>query len=202
MGGLRPELAAEARVHRPKSYTEAIDIARLQEDHLSAAKKAGTQVSRRIGGVNSEVKGGGIGSTGGQQGIVGRPIPSGVRRLPWDELQKRREKGLCFNCDEKFTPGHKCKGRQAFLIEPMESSEEEIETPVEGDDMEVSVHALVGVDGPRTMRLGSWIHNRRVIAMVDSGFTHNFVNPRVAGKLNLATTAVESFQVKVANESA
>ena len=25
-----------------------------------------------------------------------------------DELRDRRERGLCFNCDEKFIPSHRC----------------------------------------------------------------------------------------------
>lgn len=33
MGGLQPELAAEVRVSRPKTYTEAIEVARIREDH-------------------------------------------------------------------------------------------------------------------------------------------------------------------------
>ena len=33
------------------------------------------------------------------------PIP--LKRLSFEEIAKRREKGLCFNCDDKFTRGHK-----------------------------------------------------------------------------------------------
>lgn len=28
----------------------------------------------------------------------------------------RRSKGLCFNCDEKFSAGHLCKNKQIFMI--------------------------------------------------------------------------------------
>lgn len=31
-------------------------------------------------------------------------------------MQKRREKNLCFNCDEKFVPGHKCKMPKVLMI--------------------------------------------------------------------------------------
>lgn len=42
-------------------------------------------------------------------------------------MQQRRRKGLCFNCDEKFTLGHKCKKQQLFqfLIEPEQEFREE-----------------------------------------------------------------------------
>jgi len=40
-----------------------------------------------------------------------------IKRLSWDEMQKRRAHGLCFNCEEKFTPGHRCRGPQLLLLE-------------------------------------------------------------------------------------
>ena len=36
-------------------------------------------------------------------------------------------KGLCFNCNEKFVPGHKCNVVQAFLIERDEPTLTEFE---------------------------------------------------------------------------
>ncbi|XXG54039.1 hypothetical protein AAC387_Pa03g2016 [Persea americana] len=38
-----------------------------------------------------------------------------IKKLSYAELKERRDKGLCFNCDEKFGPGHRC--RRLFLIE-------------------------------------------------------------------------------------
>jgi len=32
------------------------------------------------------------------------------------ELQNRRAKGLCFNCDERFIPDHCCKPPQFLLL--------------------------------------------------------------------------------------
>lgn len=40
-----------------------------------------------------------------------------VKRLSWDEMQKRRAHGLCFNYDDKFTPRHRCRGSQLLLLE-------------------------------------------------------------------------------------
>ena len=37
------------------------------------------------------------------------------KKLTPIELKERRDKGLCFNCDEKFAPGHQCK--KLFFIE-------------------------------------------------------------------------------------
>lgn len=185
-------------MHRPRTYAEAVDYARLHEDHLNSKRGSRTD-NRRMGAAIPENKMGGA-SEGKTLHNAPRKFPSGVRRLPWDEMQKRREQGLCFNCDEKFTPGHRCKTKQAFLIEPIESSDEgENEEFHEIDEAEVSVHAMADVKGPRTMRLGSWIKGRRVIVLIDNGSSHNFLNQRIARKLNIQATKVEPFNVKVAN---
>jgi hypothetical protein len=42
---------------------------------------------------------------------------SQVKKLSWDEMQQMREKGLCFNCNERYTPGHRCAVLLLFIIE-------------------------------------------------------------------------------------
>ncbi|KAH7524789.1 hypothetical protein FEM48_Zijuj06G0156400 [Ziziphus jujuba var. spinosa] len=37
------------------------------------------------------------------------------------EIWERRYKGLCFYCNEKFAPGHKCKKPQFFMIKDVDS---------------------------------------------------------------------------------
>ena len=32
-----------------------------------------------------------------------------MKHLSWEEIQKERAQGLCFNCDEKFTARHRCR---------------------------------------------------------------------------------------------
>ncbi|KAK4406334.1 hypothetical protein Sango_0639900 [Sesamum angolense] len=45
------------------------------------------------------------------------PRPSlPIKRLSPAEMQARRVTGLCFNCDERFVPGHRCKSKQFFLL--------------------------------------------------------------------------------------
>ena len=40
-----------------------------------------------------------------------------VKRLSWEEMQRRRAMGLCFKCDDKFAASHKCRGPQLLLLE-------------------------------------------------------------------------------------
>ena len=41
------------------------------------------------------------------------------------KLQARREKGLCFKCDEKFSPGHLCKKELRVLLVHEDEEEED-----------------------------------------------------------------------------
>ena len=36
------------------------------------------------------------------------PRPTPIKHLSEDEMRARREKGLCYNCDGKFTQGCQC----------------------------------------------------------------------------------------------
>ena len=69
-------------------------------------------------------------------------------------MQARREKKLCYYCDEKYEPGHKCKRRQIYFLE----GEKEGETSGENDKLEedegeplVSIHAIAGATPHQTV---------------------------------------------------
>ncbi|KAL8536044.1 hypothetical protein ACS0TY_011615 [Phlomoides rotata] len=99
-------------------YLEAINIARLRDDHINTVKKKNWSDSKCL--EEAVVDGGGTAAGNGQLRPVDRPNLPDVRRLMWDKMQRRRKRGLCFNCDEKFALGHKCKMKQAFFIETEE----------------------------------------------------------------------------------
>ena len=79
-------------------------------------------------------------------------------------MQRRRATGLCFNCDDKFAAGHKCRGPQLLLLEaardtsPLcceEVTEEKPEecVPIEEPEPQISLYALTGWSSPKTMRV-------------------------------------------------
>lgn len=39
-------------------------------------------------------------------------------------VREKREKGLCFHCDEKYTAGYKCKNQMMFQLINREPKEE------------------------------------------------------------------------------
>jgi hypothetical protein len=42
-------------------------------------------------------------------------------------LEERKAKGLCFNCDRKYSKGHKCGEKKLFYIYHEEEEEQEQE---------------------------------------------------------------------------
>lgn len=45
-------------------------------------------------------------------------------------MEARRAKGLCFNCDDKFSRGHRCKAKQFLLLLSEEDSPPEPELAI------------------------------------------------------------------------
>lgn len=131
------------------------------------------------------------------------------------ETTARREKGLCYHCDEVFAPGHKCKNRQVYMLIseedeciPEENQVKELAVIMQGekgeelhikDDCGVSIHALLGTHGVHTIKLQGQVHNSFISLLLDSGSTHNFVAQALVKKHQLKTEPCTPFKVIVAN---
>jgi len=130
---------------------------------------------------------------------VNLTIPSAplkIQKLTRDEMVERQLKGLCYNCDEKYLPGHKCKKQNIFMAISEDISEKDVqitlvcESPESTDitppsnppEVEpiISLNALTGFFAPQTLKLIHYIKHRKVIILVDSGSTHNFIHRRIA----------------------
>ncbi|GAV69255.1 gag-asp_proteas domain-containing protein [Cephalotus follicularis] len=105
-------------------------------------------------------------------------------------MDERRLKNLCFWCDEKFVPRHKCKNRQVYMMEVKEVMDEEGKDGLDGcenegtnQQRELSLHALIGAMGQQTMQVVGMLGRRPIQALIDSGSTHNFLSTRLAHKL-------------------
>ena len=79
-------------------------------------------------------------------------------------MDERREKGLCFNCDNKYSKGHNCTEKKLFYIdceeeEEQEHEEEEVKPTQEIEETTptISCHALAGITTPQTLRIEGYI---------------------------------------------
>ncbi|RVW67435.1 Retrovirus-related Pol polyprotein from transposon 17.6 [Vitis vinifera] len=189
MGGLKPEIADGIRMFKPKMLKEAISLARTRDEQLTRQRRFACPIPPNRPAVA-------VTSINQRTSIV-------PKRLGWEEMQKRRAQGLCFNCNERFTPGYKCQGPRLLLIEghdEVQDKEEEAEISDNREyELEVSIHALTGWASPRTMRVAATIKSQPIMVLIDSGSTHNFLSDKVARTLRLPVVPTKSFTVHVAN---
>jgi len=197
MGGLKTEIAEGIRMFKPQSLKEEISLACMKDEQMKRQRQflRPTQVNRMPLSLPPAT----------------RATPNApFRRLPWEEMQKRKAQGLCFNCNERFTAGHKCQGMQLLLLEGPtgfnEITYEEVteeadveEATREIDEPEITLHALTGWSAPRTMRVDAKVGVFNAVVLIDSGSTHNFVSTRMADRLRLPVVPTETFTVWVAN---
>ncbi|GKA22419.1 transposon ty3-G gag-pol polyprotein [Tanacetum coccineum] len=107
IGGLKEEIRLEVKLKTPKNLIEVIGMALLVEEKLNLQRRG--YMSQRFSALPAPSR-----STT-TQGILGPspnqrlnlPAPNPIQRLSQTEARERRVKGLCYYCDDRYTPGHK-----------------------------------------------------------------------------------------------
>jgi hypothetical protein len=124
-----------------------------------------------------------------------RPAPRGLlpaldagnlRRLTPKEQAKGRRLGLCFNCDEKYSHGHNRFCRHIFFVDGVEI--DDAKDAAYGADKEApcfSLQALAEVPMADTMQLTVTLGATSLVALLDSGNTHNFISEEAARRSGL-----------------
>ncbi|XP_077226272.1 uncharacterized protein LOC143859450 [Tasmannia lanceolata] len=229
ISGLKPEIKLEVIAHQPFGLLQAIGLARLQEDKIAEARISGKQLNSKfvsqtslLGPQPSFPNPKYLQSSSNQFSnpilpsskiptSYTNPIPAKfpIKKLSFAEMQQRREKGLCFNCDERFHTGHKCKNQMSLLLlegdneEDAEFPSAELELPSQSLESviepTITFYALIGLNVSRTLRLEGVIENHVLQVLVDGGSTHNFIQERVAKFLGLPITHSPHFKVQVGN---
>ena len=213
---LSPEIQREVQAFQPISLPQATSLAQLQEDKINYRRKHYSRPPPSLPPSQTSFP-----LTHNNQ--PPKHKPPFIQRTQ-EDMAYRREKGLCYNCDEKWSSSHRCKGRVLFLIA---DSEEPLPSGVTLDDLpqtnppelhpdslepkstfdpstlqpHVSLHAMAGVPATDTFRLYGFINKKHVTILIDSGSTHNFIQPRVAKFLNLPVKDTLPLMVMVGNGS-
>ncbi|XP_038986462.1 uncharacterized protein LOC120111962 [Phoenix dactylifera] len=209
LGGLKDEIADEVRMSKPRTLREAISVARMKDEQITRRRKQLRTEPVRPTPARFMAAAPPTSVPTATKQVVGSPI----KRLLWDEMQRRRERGLCFNCNERFTPGHRCKTPQLFLIENAATTDEEectnqprnepvmnkLEWEEAEEQAEITLHAFSSWKGPQTMKLLAQVEKQPVTVLVDSGSSHNFISERVARLLRLPVTTTDGFTVRIAD---
>ncbi|GJX61542.1 ankyrin repeat-containing protein [Tanacetum coccineum] len=129
--GLKLELRIAVRTQQPKRVTEAIQLTLLIDETRSGGewgKSSNSRLGSRTGGEVPRPTASHAGDPNSKlvAGAAGEPP---FKRMSEAKFANKNAKGLCFRCDGKFTPGHKCleKSVQVMVIYDEETNEEEEE---------------------------------------------------------------------------
>ncbi|KAL5554076.1 hypothetical protein UlMin_041477 [Ulmus minor] len=210
IAGLRDEIRIDVKIKQPRTLADTIGVARLIEERNQLQRKPTQQNHFLPASLTPKA------SPNPTAGVLGPPPtqrmnqssnaqPSTFRRITNQEARERREKGLCYYCDEKFVAGHRCKRPQLFMIEDsLHMNTEDVEGAHPEQEHhevmpEVSFHTIAGTEHPQTIRVLGKLKNKNVMVLIDGGSTHNFIDQALVSKFGLLVIWDKKFEVMVAN---
>lgn len=196
--GLQPEIQRELLINPPKNLTEAMVKAQLFEEHNADLRVRAHQEGYHTGTTTTVPTR--VSAPGTSTGTI--PIQTPTRYKPTStvkphfkilspaEVQEKREKGLCFTCDEKYNVNHRCKNRIMILMgDELDASSEAIPAKSQPEhildseeDPEVSLHTLTNASSHHIFRLTTQIHQKTVEVLIDTGSHNNFIQEDLVEK--------------------
>jgi hypothetical protein len=122
------------------------------------------------------------------------------RRLTPEEQAERCRLGLCFNCDEKYSRGHNIFCRCLFFINGVEIDDTgDAAARADNEAPCFSLLALAGVPMVDTMQIAVTLGATSLVALLDSGSTHNFISEEAAQRSGLPLRQQPRLTAMVAN---
>nr|XP_023872616.1 uncharacterized protein LOC111985197 [Quercus suber] len=215
LSGLKVEIRLPVRMLNPQSLNEAFGLSKIQEEYNWICRK----------NFKNQLE-------PGKPSILAPPpkVPTltdnknnrlPLKRISPAQMEERKKKGLCYNCDEKWGPGHKCKNVMLFLLDWVEFmpnansdvhitdlddssgsyvSEESLSCQDNSvEEAGIALYALSGTPTSGTMRVKGRVKCKSVVILIDSGSTHNFVDPSPFSQLHIPLDSTQILEVKVAN---
>ncbi|GJX25621.1 retrotransposon-related protein [Tanacetum coccineum] len=225
IGGLKDDISMSVRMFKPNTLTDVYCLAKMQEATLQVVKTKHTALltTPRTPFVQSASYANRNVSYPPKSTTTTLALPAPTtakpvyvqprKQLTQKEIADKRAKNLCFYCDEKFVPGHKCSGQLFSLeicVDSNNSEEYELEALLEeplvqnfGDSVPetpvISLHAMTGETTYKTIRVKAYVGKHTIHSLIDSGSTHTFLDLGVAKKLGCKLRATCPMDVSVAN---
>jgi hypothetical protein len=190
-GGLLPPLSDAVRILNPGTLNHAMSLARQVEQMELAKLQAPAKPGAR-GLLPPPPPRPAPQELSASPAPLALPAPpvgaapargEGSRRLSPEEMADRRRQGLCFNCNEKYSRGHNRFCRRIFFVDGVEIDAAGDAADTGGADTDApcfSLQALAGVALADTMQITVTLGPASLVALVDSGSTHNFISATAA----------------------
>ncbi|XP_061367568.1 uncharacterized protein LOC133310624 [Gastrolobium bilobum] len=224
VSGLQPELRGAIQLHWPTSLHHAMQLAMSYDSHFNELRSSFNSSTKKFVPNRSSPLPSWKNSTDKllpststvvlTQGNTSAPLALQssslsslpIKKLPPEELQRKRDLGICYTCDEKWTASHRCKARMLLLIgesdDPPHEPEEEVVWQVANTDENVThaaLHILAASVNPRSLQLSALIRKQEVVVLIDSGSSHNFIRKQLADDLQLPMSRVTRMKVFMGN---
>jgi hypothetical protein len=106
MGTLKESIQHEVHLFKPKSLEHAFTMASKVESKNMATRRVVINNNR-------------------EHHVPSSNITQPTRLTP-QQMDEKREKGICFNCDIKYSKGHKSNDRKVFYIDCEEEEDQEL----------------------------------------------------------------------------
>ncbi|XP_025635201.2 uncharacterized protein [Arachis hypogaea] len=225
VGGLHPELKREVKARSPISLLQAISLAKLFEEKFLPQtqrwRSAVAQPQQPPARLTAALAPKPLTTVSPAQPppqnpplLPTPPKTNTMHKLTPMEIQFRREKGICFTCDERYSPSHKCASKHYFLVQTVEEvptdqdsaieiTEEDQTPPVLAEVMveplHLSYNAMAGIPTRRSIRFRGLVQGRDILVLMDGGSSDNFIHPTLVRRLAVPIHYSPRFKVEVGN---
>ena len=105
ISGLKDAICSEVKMFCPNTTMEALVLDKLVEDKIQAQQRSKSTLVPFRPMVPQRT----------QNPPAPRTTP--IKHLSEAEMRERWEKGICYNCEEKFTRGHRCVEQKLYLLD-------------------------------------------------------------------------------------
>ena len=227
MGGLPEHIKVDMELREPQDLQMAMHLA-MDFEHraaatMSATPQRGVRPPQRPGipaplWPTAAVLAAPGATTTLEPAGAAAPVRPFRRLSPTKQLEHRRQ-GLCYNCDEPYVRGHVCQ--RLVYLEAADYLDDDIPAevavvaafpeeaavlapaPAAGQEPaaqpQVSLYAIAGIRTENAMLLPVSVHGHWLVALLDSGSMHNFINADLLRRLHLSTAPHPTMRVLVAN---
>nr|XP_012568866.2 uncharacterized protein LOC105851738 [Cicer arietinum] len=219
LNGLKQELQAEVKLYELNSLSEMIQkVILIEQKNMLVNMKNGYSYASRTNGnsrsmpysktitleskLSSDQKSSTMSGTGQSQSVESVKNRGGeFKHLTSAEVREKREKGLCFRCDEPYNREHRCKNKQFKMIIMEEEEEEGVE---EGEEhlqsirsLHLSLCSMSGFTTTRSWKVEGLLEGVAVVILIDCGASHNFIATELVERLHLTVMETSPYMVEV-----
>ncbi|OMO88582.1 Retrotransposon gag protein [Corchorus olitorius] len=134
--GLKPAIQQEVVMFKPTTHYQALELAFMAEAKLSESNGSSYRVtlpsSNRPPLAFPAPPRAPLALPSSSRSPLALPAPPSqppIKRLTPAEMQARRAKGFCYNCNEQYKPGHKCCTTPFLLLQTKEDEDDASELP-------------------------------------------------------------------------